>query len=67
MLTHAPEVNIESTLVITERFVTLSVCFDPIAYVLPQFEVVRWTAVQLIGQGAKQAIAVTERWSRIQT
>ena len=58
LLAHACKVMVEAPFVLNERGITVLMVLDPVADVLPQLEVVRGGAVQLVGQRAEKAVAV---------
>ena len=58
---------IEATFIFNKRGITLLVFLNPVADVLPQFEVVGRTAVKLVGEGAEQAVAVADSVCCIQS
>lgn len=60
LLSHALQVDVEPALVVDKRFVACLVRFDPITYLLAQFQVVGLGPIELIREGAKEAVAVTE-------
>ena len=60
MLPHALQMDGEPALVVDKRLVALPVQRDPVADVLAELEVVARGAVQLVGEGAKEAIPVAE-------
>jgi len=57
-LTHALEVDIEATRVLYETRVVVLVGLDEVTYLSPEFGVFRLGAIELVGEGSKETVAV---------
>lgn len=63
---HAVEVHVKTAFVFDKRFIALFVCFDPVADIFSQLQMMRWGSMELIGQSTKQAVAVAKRGCGVQ-
>jgi hypothetical protein len=57
----------ETTLVLAERLIADFVCLNPVAYISSETEVMRGCAVELVREGAKETVAITEGGGCIET
>jgi hypothetical protein len=59
-------VNIQTTLVVNERCVSQTMRLNPVTNVLSKLDVAGFGTVQLVGEGAKKAIAIASCVSRVE-
>ena len=64
---HAAQVDVETALVLDEGGIALLSRRNPVAYLLAQLQVVVLGAVELVGEGAEEAVAVADGVGGIET
>lgn len=67
LFSHAPQMRREPAFIFAEWFIALFMRLDPITNVCPELEMMCGCSMKLIRQGAKKAVAVSQRGCGIQS
>lgn len=66
VLSHAAEMDLEASVVLDKGLVPVSVFCDPIADVCSEVQVAVGGAVELVGEGTEEAVAITDGISGVE-